>query len=57
MTAAPRVEMKSLRGLADLVRLEGPWLDGLANGDHYQQTIDGGNGAGLPECRGVLNAG
>ena len=28
-----RVEMTCLQGLADLERLEGPWLDGLATGD------------------------
>ena len=27
------VEMTCLQGLADLERLEGPWLDGLATGD------------------------
>ena len=32
-TAAPHVEMTCLQGLADLERLEGPWLDGLATGD------------------------
>ena len=28
-----RVELTCLQGLADLERLEGPWLDGLATGD------------------------
>ena len=32
-TAAPHVEMTCLQGLADLERLESPWLDGLATGD------------------------
>ena len=32
-TVAPHVEMTCLQGLADLERLEGPWLDGLATGD------------------------
>ena len=27
------VELTCLQGLADLERLEGPWLDGLATGD------------------------
>ena len=31
--AKDNVEMTSLQGLADLERLEGPWLDGLATGD------------------------
>ena len=29
----PQVEMTCLQSLADLERLEGPWLDGLATGD------------------------
>ena len=32
-TAMTNVEMTCLQGLADLERLEGPWLDGLATGD------------------------
>ena len=32
-TATTNVEMTCLQGLADLERLEGPWLDGLATGD------------------------
>jgi len=32
-TATTNVEMTCLQGLADLERLEGPWLDGLAAGD------------------------
>ena len=32
-TAAPHVEMTCLQGLADLKRLEGPWLAGLATDD------------------------
>ena len=32
-TAPTNVEMTCLQGLADLERLEGPWLDGLATGD------------------------
>ena len=32
-TAAPHVEMTCLQGLANLERLEGPWLDGMATGD------------------------
>ena len=28
-----RVELTCLQGLADLERLEGPWLDGMATGD------------------------
>ena len=32
-TATTNVEMTCLLGLADLERLEGPWLDGLATGD------------------------
>ena len=32
-TATTNVEMTCLQGLADLARLEGPWLDGLATGD------------------------
>ena len=32
-TATANVEMTCLQGLADLERLEGPWLDGLATGD------------------------
>ena len=32
-TAITNVEMTCLQGLADLERLEGPWLDGLATGD------------------------
>ena len=31
--ATTNVEMTCLQGLADLERLEGPWLDGLATGD------------------------
>ena len=27
------VEMTCLQGMADLERLEGPWLDGMATGD------------------------
>ena len=29
----PHVEMTCLQGLADLERLEGPWLETMANGD------------------------
>ena len=32
-TAAPNVEMTCLQGLADLERMEGPWIDGLTTGD------------------------
>ena len=32
-TATTNVEMTCLQGQADLERLEGPWLDGLATGD------------------------
>ena len=32
-TAMNNVEMTSLQSLADLERLEGPWLDCLVNGD------------------------
>ena len=32
-TATTNVEMTCVQGLADLERLEGPWLDGLATGD------------------------
>ena len=32
-TATTNVERTFLRGVADLERLEGPWLDGLATGD------------------------
>ena len=32
-TATTNVEMTCLQSLADLERLEGPWLDGLATGD------------------------
>ena len=32
-TATTNVEMRCLQGLADLKRLEGPWLDGLATDD------------------------
>ena len=32
-SAMTNVEMTCLQGLADLERLEGPWLDGLATGD------------------------
>ena len=32
-TAMTNVEMTCLQGLADLERLEGPWLDALATGD------------------------
>ena len=32
-SATTNVEMTCLQGLADLERLEGPWLDGLATGD------------------------
>ncbi len=32
-TATTNVEMARLQGLADLERLEGQWLDGLATGD------------------------
>ena len=32
-TAAPNVEMTCLQGLADLERMEGPWIDGLTSGD------------------------
>ena len=32
-TAAPNVEMTGLQGLADLERMEGPWIDGLTTGD------------------------
>ena len=32
-SAMTNVEMPCLQGLADLERLEGPWLDGLATGD------------------------
>ena len=32
-TGTTNVEMTCLQGLADLERLEGPWLDGLATGD------------------------
>ena len=32
-TAMPHVEMTCLQGLADLERLEAPWLHGLATGD------------------------
>ena len=31
--AVPHVEMTCLQGLADLERLEGPWLETMANGD------------------------
>lgn len=30
-TATTNVAMTCLQGLADLERLEGPWLDGMAN--------------------------
>ena len=37
-TATTIVEMTCLQGLADLERLEGPWLDGLAvNGIKHKQ--------------------
>ena len=32
-SSTTNVEMTCLQGLADLERLEGPWLDGLATGD------------------------
>ena len=32
-TAAPRVEMTCLQGLADLERLEGPWLECMGAGE------------------------
>ena len=32
-TVAPHVEMTSLQGLADLERLEGPWLDCMDAGE------------------------
>jgi hypothetical protein len=32
-TVAPRVEMTCLQGLADLERLEGPWLDCMGAGE------------------------
>ena len=32
-SATTNVEMTCLQGLADLERLEAPWLDGLATGD------------------------
>ena len=32
-TVAPRVEMTCLQGLADLERLEGPWLDCIGAGE------------------------
>ncbi|QNJ17663.1 hypothetical protein SynA1840_02131 [Synechococcus sp. A18-40] len=32
-TTMPRVELTCLQGLADLERLEGPWLEELRNGD------------------------
>ena len=32
-TVAPHVEMTSLQGLADLERLEGPWLDYMGAGE------------------------
>ena len=32
-TATTNVEMTCLQGQADLEKLEGPWLDGLAIGD------------------------
>ena len=32
-TAAPNVEMTCVQGLADLERMEGPWIDGLTTGD------------------------
>ena len=32
-TAAPHVEMTCLQGLADLERLEGPWLEDMRGGD------------------------
>ena len=32
-TTTSHVELTCLQGLADLERLEGPWLDGLATGD------------------------
>ena len=31
--AMPHVEMTCLQGLADLERLEGPWLETMGNGD------------------------
>ena len=31
--ATTNVELTCLQGLADLERLEGPWLDGMATGD------------------------
>ena len=32
-TAMPHVEMTCLQGLADLERLEGPWLETMASGE------------------------
>ena len=32
-TVSPRVEMSCLQGLADLERLEGPWLDCMGAGE------------------------
>ena len=32
-TAMPQVEMTCLQGLADLERLEGPWLETMGNGE------------------------
>ena len=32
-TAMPHVELTCLQGLADLERLEGPWLETMGNGD------------------------
>ena len=32
-TVAPHIEMTSLQGLADLERLEGPWLDYMGAGE------------------------
>ena len=38
-TATTNVEMTCLQGLADLERLEGPWLDGLATGSSFRAFI------------------
>ena len=43
-TVAPHVEMTWLQGLADLERLEGPWLDYISAGEPKSAATKRRNG-------------
>ena len=43
-TVAPHVEMTCLQGLADLERLEGPWLDCMSAGEPESAATKRRNG-------------